>query len=394
MSSCAPRRWLSYGTNVHPGEGLDEILAGIERHLPQVSARAFPGGGMALSLRLGARAVAELRSRASRARLEAFLDRHGVRAGTLNLFPQGEFHAPVVKAAVYAPDWTDPARLAYTLEAAGILAGLLADDSPFGSLSTLPLGHGPGFAPGGERRRGALRNLVAAARGLERLEEQTGRLLILALEPEPFCALDDTWSVLRFFEEEIGALGAQEAALLRRHLGLCFDACHFAVLHEDPLEAWRRFLAAGIQVPKVQISCALEADLRAAEPDLRSALRPFAEPRFLHQTVVLREDGSLGRFPDLEHFLAVRPLAAAGRLARSHFHVPVHAVLPGPLGTTQAGLVRLLHDLRDDPTPRHLEVETYTHHVLPDPPRDPEALAGAIAEELRWTRAELGIPCP
>jgi hypothetical protein len=60
-------------------------------------------------------------------------------------------------------------------------------------------------------------------------------------------------------------------------------------------------------------------------------------------------------------------------------------------GTTQADLTRCLDALIGGGTAltRHLEVETYTWSVLPDPPKDDAGLVAGLAKELAWTRDRL-----
>ena len=58
---------------------------------------------------------------------------------TMNGFPYGDFHEPVVKHKVYQPAWYEPARLHYTLQLAEILDQLLPPGIE-GSISTLPIG--------------------------------------------------------------------------------------------------------------------------------------------------------------------------------------------------------------------------------------------------------------
>ena len=56
-----------------------------------------------------------------------FLDDQGLYVAIINGFPYGPFHGTPVKASVYAPDWRDPARVAYTLDLIRILGALLPD---------------------------------------------------------------------------------------------------------------------------------------------------------------------------------------------------------------------------------------------------------------------------
>ncbi len=112
---------ITYCGNVHPAESLDEWL-GVLVGPSAAVVRAFPEDrdGFPLGVWWTAATAATLaHDRAARDRVRGALARERLRIATLNVFPYGGFHAPVVKAAVYRPDWADPRRLGYTLDAAG-----------------------------------------------------------------------------------------------------------------------------------------------------------------------------------------------------------------------------------------------------------------------------------
>ncbi|MQY05975.1 metabolite traffic protein EboE [Actinomadura macrotermitis] len=353
---------LAYCTNVHPAEDLDGVIGQLGRYARPARERlGVPLLGVGLWL---ARGVADVlvADPARLARLRAALDRHGLEVVTLNGFPYQGFQAEVVKHRVYHPDWTEPARLRYTLDLARILAGLLPDDVAEGSVSTLPLAWRHPWTEG--QAATAARHRALLAEGLAELAAETGKTIRVGFEPEPGCVVETT---------------AQAAA---QGLGVCLDACHLAVAFEDPAAAVARL---GPSIVKLQASAALHAD-RPADPATRRALASFAEPRFLHQT---REAGHLHGTDDLDAALdGWLPGDAAWRV---HFHVPLHAPPAPPLRSTGPVLEEVLAVLfgGDRALTRHIEVETYTWEVLPDPPRTPGALADGIAAELAWTRDRL-----
>jgi hypothetical protein len=140
-------------------------------------------------------------------------------------------------------------------------------------------------------------------------------------------------------------------------------------------------MAAGISVPKIQVSAGLAAQAPGA--DVRQALARFDEPVYLHQ-VVVRDGDELRRYLDLSDALEQEPLGNADW--RVHFHVPVFHADLGAFGSTQAPLYEMLVALGRERTDVQLEVETYTWDVLPDELRA-RPLVDAIALELDWTRA-------
>lgn len=354
---------LGYCTNVHPGQTVAEVMGGLDRYTVPIQARL--GRPLAAGLWLARPVLDELLSTSDGvARLSDGLTARGLTCYTLNAFPYGDFHAARVKEKVYLPDWTQPERLTYTAGCAAVLAALLPDGVE-GSISTLPLrfkgfDRPPGFG------EAAVRQLVDCARILARLREDTGRVVRLAIEPEPFCELETTAETVEFFDKLWKAAGDQEDAV-RTHIGVCYDVCHQAVEFEDATEAIREFDRAGVRINKVQISCAIQLDRPADNPAALEALRQYVEPRYLHQTFARLAGGRLARIVDLTDELIVSPDAdfRAAECWRIHFHVPVDANRLGPLGTTKPAVAEALAAVaRLDYAP-HLEVETYTWEVLP-----------------------------
>lgn len=377
---------LTYCGNVHAADDLDTTIAMLRTHTAAVAGaarargRAFGIGGwwpMSLVRRLATDASA-------REQLAAALRELDLPIWTLNVFPFGGFHDEVVKTAVYVPDWSHEDRLAYTRLCAMVAASTLPRGAVL-PLSTLPLGHrGPGDPPADLRKMA--RNLVRCASAFAEIEAKTGVQCVLALEPEPDCLLETCAATAAFLEQWVfdeGAWPSMPAAVLRRHLGVCVDLCHLAVVGEEPLQALASLAERGVAVPKIQVSACLEA---RGEQGL-DRLLAFAEPRYLHQTVA--DQGA--RALDLDQVAARRAEFARAKRVRSHYHVPVFWDDPGPLGSTRSEVERLLRALAAAPgEPPLLEVETYTWHVLGDRFGD-EPLAARIARELDWVAGCLDV---
>lgn len=377
-----PPLHLTYGLNVHPGENWAEMVAAIERHATAVRARVAPGQPFGLGLRIAAEAACE----ADAPRLAALRDRLaalGLYARTVNAFPYGRFHGARVKESVYAPDWRAAERRDYTIRAAEILAALLPPGET-ASVSTVPLGYRAEFAVASDIAA-AEAHLAETAEALARLADRTGRRIVLALEPEPDCVLETVADTAAFLER----LRARSFAA-RRHLGICLDTCHLAVLGEEPVEALRRLRAAGVPVGKIQLSSALAA---LNDADGRRALAAFVEPVYLHQTAgfdaVRRR---LARWPDLD--AALRDLPAATGIAeiRAHFHVPLHWAGAGALGATAARLGPEFWREAARAT-ADWEIETYTFDVLPQHLRT-GGVEASIAAEYDWVRQHLKAAAP
>ncbi|MEV0129524.1 metabolite traffic protein EboE [Dactylosporangium sp. NPDC050688] len=359
---------LAYGTNVHPAEDLPGILTQLEVYAARVRAHldtAVLGLGLWLAAPVAAALAAEP---ALRRRLRRELDVRGLEVVTLNGFPYEAFHAPVVKKAVYLPDWADPRRLRYTMDLARVLVDLLPDDAARGSISTLPLGwRDPWDGP----QVGAVnRALDQLAHGLSVLD----RPVRVAFEPEPGCVIENT------LQATVHLSRADP-----RYLGVCVDLAHLACAWEDPVTAVQRLARAGLPVVKVQVSAALSVEDPGAP-----ALAAYVEPRFMHQT---RSRGCAASFDDLDEALADLAAGGAGGPWRVHYHVPLHASPEPPLEATTGVLRASLAALLGGPVAGcdHLEVETYTWGVLPasQRPTGPQQLAAGMAAELAYARDTL-----
>ncbi|WP_053743584.1 metabolite traffic protein EboE [Streptomyces sp. NRRL WC-3618] len=365
---------LAYCSNVHQAEDLAGVIAQLAAHAEPVRKR-LGVGRLGIGLWLARTAVTELAAdKGALTTLKAELAARGLETVTLNAFPYEGFHREVVKKDVYLPDWADPARLAYTLDCARVLAALLPDDVRRGSVSTLPLGWRTPWPA--ERADTARRALDQLAAGIGELESDTGRRIRVGFEPEPGCVVETTTQAVREF-----------ADVDRDRLGVCLDACHLAVQFEEPGEALGRLADAGLPIVKLQASCAVEAP-DPTDPRARAALRELAERRFLHQTRTV-EAGTVVGVDDLPDALDGDALpAASGSPWRTHFHAPLHAQPEPPLRTTADQLTSVLAGLLGGPSAvcDHIEVETYTWSVLPRPPAD---LADGIAAELAWARDRL-----
>lgn len=398
---------LTYCTNIHPGEGWDEVFGNLEAYLPGLKQALAPERPFGVGLRLSDRAARELGAGDRLARFKAWLDDQGCYVFTMNGFPYGGFHRQVVKDRVYAPDWRTQERVDYTVRLAHLLAELLPDTVEDGGISTVPVSYKPWFAPTELDAvcREAARRLAEVTAELVRLRSRTGRYLHVDLEPEPDCLLETTGETLGFFERWLLPAGGdhladllgcsmQEAwAHLLAHVNICYDTCHFAVEYESPAEVVGRLREAGIRIGKVQLSTALKAFVpeEAAERTLMATrLRGFAESTYLHQVVERRADGTLHHYPDLPQ--ALDHYGRAMEEWRIHFHVPLFVNDYAGLASTRDDLVAALADLRDDPYCRHLEIETYTWEVLP--PGLKEDLATSIEREYRWVLGQLAQETP
>ena len=370
-----------YCTNVHAGTNLSQIRANLSEVACSVRERlSIPS--MGVGLWIPAEASEELLAGFAAQEFGNWLSDHCLLPFTINGFPYGNFHQPVVKHHVYQPAWWDDARLQYTVNLAKILHQILPDGLT-GSISTLPLGWGMP-RPSVATLAAAAERLLQVAAELARLEEETGRRIVVAIEPEPGCVIDTTDDMIDFFDRYLPDEND------RRYLTVCHDICHAAVMCEPQEKVLRRYAAAGVSIGKVQVSSAIEVRWDQLDDDARNRavmqLKEFAEDRYLHQTMVVHRDGRQQLVEDLPLLLDA-DCPGQGDLAwKIHFHVPIYLDRFGELHATQSAVhecLRALETVEGLDFSGHLEAETYAWGVLPEA-ISVDNLAEGIAREMRW----------
>lgn len=392
---------LTYCSNIHPGEGWDEVFANLERYVPVLQSRLSPQEAFGIGLRLADVAVWELLAGNRLSRFASWLGDRNLYIFTLNGFPYGGFHNQVVKDLVYAPDWSKVERLNYTLGLAKVLSVLLPAGVD-GGISTLPLSYKPWW--NGDRAacaavfQASCRHFALLTAELMRIRRQTGKFIHIDIEPEPDGLIENSVEVVEFFQEWLLPVGG---AYLAEHLGInvelaeahlldyiriCYDTCHFAVEYEDPAAVFTRFQAAGIKIGKIQLSAAIQVTLNSNRSLLLDRLCPFAESTYLHQVIERWDDGSLHHYADLAAALPYLENSQAKEW-RTHFHVPIFIHDYQVLQSTQDDIVAVLDLLQNNPVCQHLEIETYTWDVLPSEMKID--LLASIQREYEWVLSKV-----
>ncbi len=387
---------LTYCTNIHAGESWSDIRASLDTYVPAIKAAVAPDLPLGIGLRLSGEAATSARQPDALAAFRDQLTTLGAYVFTINAFPFGPFHGVRVKEQVYLPDWRSAERVAFTADSAAVLAAILPDGVD-GSISTVPGAFKPNGRETGAAAAMATR-MVEVVANLVLTERRTGKRIALALEPEPCCFLETVDESIAFFEtvlfkpESLDLLAARigvnrdgAETMLRRHLGICYDVCHGSVEYEDPVAALDRLLAAGITVPKVQLSAAMRIPFMTHE--LVDAVMRYDDGVYLHQTIV-RGHAGLMRYVDLPDAVAAFKEGRADGEWRIHCHVPLFLSDLGEIGSTRADLEAVLAAFRRKSRSAHLEVETYTWDVLPDHLRT-GSKAADIAREISFCVKEL-----
>lgn len=379
---------LGYCTNVHRGDTWAETFDALKNYTLQVRERVCPGRPFGIGLRLSNQAAHELSNRDALVDFQRWLARNQCYVFTLNGFVFGNTFGTRVKEAAYEPDWSSPERLAYTKLLFDLLSQLVPTGMD-GSVSTLP-GSYKGFHLRPEDVKMARTNLWSCIEHVARVSERSGRRMHLGLEPEPLCLLESSGETIQFFDR----LRAEHPRDVRlsEHLGVNYDACHFAVEFEEPSDALLCLLQHGIKISKIHISSALKV---SATREARQVLADLADDGWLHQVVACLPDGQRFIYRDLNEALADESAAidnGDGSQAaewRIHFHVPFHHPDTEFFGTTDDHILGVMDLLAANPgTCSHLEMETTAWDV--PPPESGECdLIQEWVEEYRWALERL-----
>ncbi|MBE7170303.1 MAG: metabolite traffic protein EboE [Williamsia sp.] len=389
---------ITFCTNVYPGESWDEHFAELKLHFPGIKQAVSPTQAMGIGLRLSNQASLDLTEGDKLAEFKQWLRGNDAYVFTMNGFPYGAFHHHAVKAAVHAPDWTTKDRLDYTLRLFDILQQLLPEGMD-GGISTSPLSYRHWFNTEAEKAEAftkATHHISLVAEKLVHIRNTTGKILHLDIEPEPDGLLETGTEFINWYEDQLvktgtkclagkGHVSASEAeALLKEHICLCYDVCHFAIGYEDHAAVIARLAEKGIRTGKIQVSAALQAQLTGdskQREQVGSALAGFNESVYLHQVIAHKRDGEIIRFRDLPDALP-NLLDTTVDEWRVHFHIPVFTPRLDPVQSTQQSICTVLDLQKGAPFTNHLEVETYTWEVLPAALKLP--IVQSISRELDW----------
>ena len=388
---------LTYSTLVHPGDDWAQMWDSLVTYVPKVKERWAKNHRFGVSLRLSAASASTLaKSQAERDKLKKFLNDNNMYLYTVNAFPYGPFKGTIVKEQVYEPDWRSEERTTYTKIVADVLADVSPDDvSP--SIQSAPLGFKPRVT-GPDVVDSFTDHVIRVCAHLVDVEARTGRVVTLALEPEPYCFLETTDETVEYFTKyiysgksaeklaKLARMPISEAHVaLRRHVGIVFDICHQAVEFEDIGACLQKLVDAGIPIFKLQEAAALHVP--EVTQKIVDVLKNYSKTIYLTQTVE-KKDGKLTRFLNLEDAFAAWEKNPGPREWRTHFHVPVFLEDLGPFRTTRFAIEDALRFHKAKPLSRQLEIETYTWDVLPDNLKTGD-IVDYVCRELDWVKGQL-----
>jgi sugar phosphate isomerase/epimerase len=389
---------LTYSTLVHPADNWEQLYHSLVTYLPKVKARIAGNKSFGVCIRLSANSAETLANSAvERDKLKKFLADNDMYIYTANAFVYGHFKGAAVKEQVYEPDWRSEERTQYTINVADVLADVCPPGSA-PSIQTAPLGF-KARVTGPDVVASYTENVLRVVAHLIALEAKTGRIVQLALEPEPFCFLETTDETVAYFKDHIftGKAAERLAKLahipvaeaigaLRRHLGIVYDICHQAVEYEDVTASLQKLVDAGVPIFKLQEAAALYVpEVTQGAVD---TLKRYSKTIYLTQTLEKR-NGKLNRYLNVDDAIAAFEKDPGGpREWRTHIHVPVFLDDLGQFRTTRFAIEDALRFHKKTPLSHHLEVETYTWDMLPDSLKTGD-IVEYVCRELDWVRGQL-----
>jgi hypothetical protein len=389
---------LTYCTNIHPGESWEETFENLKQYIPKIKNELSPNQAFGIGLRSSNDASLDLSKPENLAEFKSWLRENDCYVFTFNGFPYGGFHRQVVKDEVHQPDWTTIERLAYTERLFDILSDLLPEGMD-GGISTSPLSYRHWHQSKSDLQNAIKKSTIHLAKIAAKLysvQQKTGKLLHLDIEPEPDGILENTQEVIDFYKnwlipigseylvKELGIPDHKAEKCLKEHIRICYDVCHFAVVYENPEDVFKAFEAEGIKIGKIQISAALKAKIpqdKFERKEMEALISPFSESTYLHQVVAKGLKDQLTSFRDLPE--AMNTLESTDTLEwRIHYHVPIFLSDYGKISSTQSDILEVLKYIKKKKVCNHLEVETYTWEVLPEGIN--LDLESSICRELQW----------
>lgn len=391
------RGHLTYCSNIHSGETWSDHFAKLRENIPLVKQQVSPFNPFGIGLRLSNVASLELRKQENLDEFRKWLNENECYLFTMNGFPYGGFHNTVVKDNVHAPDWLSADRVQYTIRLAQILAALLPEGMD-GGISTSPLSykfwHKEEDLPDVYQK--ATMHLLDVVDQLIRINRATGKLIHIDIEPEPDGLLGNGTEFMQWYVQYLVPMGTtfiqdrykvnedEATSLLREHVQICYDVCHFAICYEDHHHVVEQLRSLGIKTGKIQISAALKAPLSQNMDERKKVIDAFStfnEPVYLHQVMAKKNNGQFILYRDMP--LAIDDSENKDVVEwRAHFHVPLFVSSYGVLGSTRHEIEKVLAIHEATPFTFHLEIETYTWEVLPTEMRLP--IGESIVRELKW----------
>ena len=361
---------LSYSLNVYDINSIEDIRnicnSKVEKFRKNINAKQQP---FALGLWINAQVAKEFQQNNNIDKFKGFLKEQNYFVSSINAFPFGDFQNKIIKSDVYLPDWSELARLEYTLSVIDILSHLLPEKIE-GSISTLPGGYKKFWSEDKDEKM--LNNILKVGEYLLKIYKTTGKKIILSYEMEPDCVWENIQDFVSFYNKF-----RENNRAISEFIGVCYDTCHQEIVSYKSHNGIDLILANNIPIGKIQFSAALSINDKKGKDKLKEL--GFLQSIYLHQVASIAKNGDIRRYSDLSDSIEIREKLLI------HYHIPIFLEKVNEnIFVEKSELLYILEKLKSKQLYCiNLEIETYTYSLLKNI-LDLRDIEHSIAKEYQW----------
>lgn len=370
---------LTYCTNIHKNKTWNDTLKNLKKYTIKIKKKICPNKPFGIGLCLSYEMSTNLLTKTTLENFRVWLCKNNMYVFTINGFVYNYFHKKNIKEKIYEPDWSTLERLDYTKNIITILSNLLTIN--LGSISTTPICYKKKI----ENRKKkyiiiqkSICNLMEIIVLLEKIKQHKNKKIVICLEPEPDCFLENTHEIIFFYkhillpygvdflQKNYGYTKKNAAVKIFNYIQICYDTCHFAIQQEKPKETFNTLFKNKISIGKIQLSSLIHLHLPQnsfiKKIYLQEQLKILHISQFLHQTHVnctkKKTTYSCNDFTTLTDLHSC--LIYKEKTIRIHYHLPIYKNTFLHCNTTKKYINKTLEEYIKRNINTHLEIETYT----------------------------------
>ncbi|HIH2762444.1 MAG TPA: metabolite traffic protein EboE [Candidatus Azoamicus sp. MARI] len=291
----------------------------------------------------------------------------------INGFVYKNFHQKLIKEKIYYPDWTKKERLNFTKNII-FFAQKLNKKSKICGISTLPITYNIWIKKNIKYNlKKTINYFFDILNILMQIKKYKNILIHIDIEPEPFCFLESCKDFIYFFKlwlmpglkkkiKTYFNINTREATkIIAKHLNLCFDTCHSAVMFENEKKSLDLIRQLKIKIGRVQVSSAIK--IKNINNKNFTHLTFLKKSPFLHQSLIKMKNLTFIKTNDFKNIKIINNNLI--KEIRIHCHVPIYIKkILKYFETTQKELKNSLINIIKHNDTRNLEIETYTYNIL------------------------------
>lgn len=310
----------------------------------------------------------------------------------INGFVYKQFHTKKIKEFIYYPDWTKIERYNFTKNILYFIQKINKFKN-FG-VTTLPISYEAWIKK--EKKynlKKSINNLFKILEIIIKIKKYKKRNIHLDIEPEPFCSIEKCNDFIIFFNTWLIPLIKKNFKLkykikekkyikyIRKHINICYDACHSAVMFENQKKNLDLIKKEKIKIGRIQISSAIK--IKFIEKN-KINLDFLKKSSFLHQSIIKLKNNKIIKKKDFFELKNIKDLII--KEIRIHCHIPIYEKkISKNIYTTQNELILLIKNMIKNKDIKNLEIETYTYDTM----YKKSCKIESIKKEYNWLIANL-----